>query len=186
MAPTNQADYSFRAFIEALKADDGLVEIDTEIDSNMEPPAITCAPGSPRMSRRDRYNRLARDLAVPTTTSMREILDKMLSVSQLSPIILKLLMGPCEGEFTYGYRAQHIWQIHKMWKEEGKDTPWALSFGVPPTAIMASSMPIPDGITEAGYVGAITGRALELVKCDTNHLCSTANAEIVLEGTLNY
>ncbi|KAA8644066.1 uncharacterized protein ATNIH1004_008264 [Aspergillus tanneri] len=121
MAPTNQADYSFRAFIEALKADDGLVEIDTEIDSNMEPPAITSplfdslkgmgknglfsilgAPGSPRMSRRDRYNRLARDLAVPTTTSMREILDKMLSVSQLSPIILKLLMGPCEGEFTYG------------------------------------------------------------------------------------
>jgi hypothetical protein len=33
---------------------------------------------------------------------------------------------------------------------------------------MASSMPIPDGVTEAGYVGAMTGSALDLVKCDTN------------------
>lgn len=37
---------------------------------------------------------------------------------------------------------QHIWQIHQLWKKEGKDCPWALCFGVPPAAIMASSMPI--------------------------------------------
>jgi UbiD family decarboxylase len=29
---------------------------------------------------------------------------------------------------------QHIWQIHQMWKKEGKDVPWALAFGVPPAA----------------------------------------------------
>ncbi|KAB8299096.1 hypothetical protein EYC80_001214 [Monilinia laxa] len=80
---------------------------------------------------------------------------------------------------------QHIWQIHQMWKEEKKDAPWALAFGVPPAAIMASSMPIPDGVTEAGYIGAMTGNALDVVKCETNDLYVPANAEIVFEGTLS-
>ncbi|RDW74947.1 ferulic acid decarboxylase 1 [Coleophoma cylindrospora] len=80
---------------------------------------------------------------------------------------------------------QHIWQIHQMWKKEGKDVPWALAFGVPPAAIMASSMPIPDGVTEAGYIGAMTGNALDVVKCETNDLYVPANSEIVLEGTLS-
>jgi phenacrylate decarboxylase len=80
---------------------------------------------------------------------------------------------------------QHIWQIHQMWKEQGKDAPWALCFGVPPAAIMASSMPIPDGVSEADYVGAMTGRPVELKKCDTDNLYVPANAEIVFEGTLS-
>lgn len=80
---------------------------------------------------------------------------------------------------------QHIWQIHQMWKKERKDVPWALAFGVPPAAIMASSMPIPDGVTEAGYIGAMTGSALDVVKCETNDLYVPANAEIVFEGTLS-
>ncbi|KAK9341958.1 ferulic acid decarboxylase 1 [Lipomyces starkeyi] len=80
---------------------------------------------------------------------------------------------------------QHIWQIHQLWKKEGKDVPWALAFGVPPAAIMAASMPLPDGCTEAGYVGAMTGHAIDVVKCDTNDLYVPANSEIVFEGTLS-
>jgi UbiD family decarboxylase len=80
---------------------------------------------------------------------------------------------------------QHIWQIHQLWKKEGKDVPWALAFGVPPAAIMAASMPIPDVVSEAGYIGAITGNALDVVKCETNDLYVPANAEIVFEGTLS-
>lgn len=72
-----------------------------------------------------------------------------------------------------------------MWKKEGRDVPWALAFGVPPAAIMASSMPIPDGVTETGYVGVMTGSSLELVKCDTNNLYVPATSEIVFEGTLS-
>ncbi|PNP59118.1 hypothetical protein THARTR1_01366 [Trichoderma harzianum] len=81
---------------------------------------------------------------------------------------------------------QHIRQIHDLWEKEGEtEIPWALAFGVPPTAIMASSMPIPDGVSEAGYVGAIAGEPVKLVKCDTNDLLVPANAEIVLEGTMS-
>jgi UbiD family decarboxylase len=72
-----------------------------------------------------------------------------------------------------------------MWKKEGRDVPWALAFGVPPAAIMASSMPIPDGVTEAEYVGAMVGQPIELTKCDTNDLYVPANSEIVFEGTLS-
>ncbi|KAL1622464.1 Ferulic acid decarboxylase 1 [Diplodia seriata] len=81
---------------------------------------------------------------------------------------------------------QHIWQIQQMWKKEGKkEVPWALAFGVPPAAIMASSMPLPDGLTEAGYVGAMTGTPLDVVKCETNDLTVPANSEIVFEGMLS-
>ncbi|PNP39876.1 hypothetical protein TGAMA5MH_08141 [Trichoderma gamsii] len=81
---------------------------------------------------------------------------------------------------------QHIRRIQDQWRAIGQEeVPWALAFGVPPTAIMASSMPIPDGVSEAGYVGAIAGEPIKLVKCDTNNLYVPANSEIVLEGTLS-
>ncbi|KAK7418141.1 Ferulic acid decarboxylase 1 [Neonectria punicea] len=77
---------------------------------------------------------------------------------------------------------QHIWQIHQMWKKEGKDMPWALAFGVPPAAIMAASMPLPDGLSEAEYIGSLAGSPLEVVKCETSSLMVPANSEIVFEG----
>ncbi|RAO68168.1 uncharacterized protein BHQ10_004180 [Talaromyces amestolkiae] len=261
---------SFRSFVEALKQDNDLVEINTPVDANLEAAAITrlvCetndkaplfnnligadkglwrilgAPGSLRHSKKDRYGRLARHLALPPTASMREILDKMLSASEATPIPPNIVTdGPCKenkllrGEFdltklpvplihkddggkyvqTYGMHVvqspdgkwtnwsiaramvadkdhltglviepQHIWQIHQMWKKEGRNVSWALAFGVPPAAIMAASMPIPDGVSEAEYIGAMTGSALNVVKCDTNDLYVPANSEIVFEGTLS-
>ena len=80
---------------------------------------------------------------------------------------------------------QHIGRIHKMWKDIGKDVPWAMCFGVPPAAIMAASAPLPDGVTEAEYIGSMTGTPLDLVKCETNDLWVPANSEIVFEGTLS-
>ena len=266
----SQAHLCFRSFVEALKADDDLIEIDTPIDANLEAAAITrrvCetndkaplfnnvtgmqhglfrilgAPGALRNNAKDHYGRLARHLGLAPTASMREILDKMLVASKLPPVAPTILpSGPCKENYldesqidltalpapmvhqadggkyiqTYGMHIiqspdgkwtnwsiaramvydekhltglvippQHIWQMHQMWKKEGKDVPWALAFGVPPAAIMASSMPIPDGVTEADYVGAMTGSPLELVKCDTNSLYVPATSEIVFEGTLS-
>ncbi|TKY91062.1 hypothetical protein EX895_001061 [Sporisorium graminicola] len=80
---------------------------------------------------------------------------------------------------------QHIWQMKEKWRKEGKDAPWALCFGVPPAAIMASSMPIPTGVSEGSWVGAMMGTPVDLVKCETNDLLVPANCEIVFEGTLS-
>lgn len=80
---------------------------------------------------------------------------------------------------------QDIGAIWQMWKDRGQDMPWALCFGVPPAAIMVSGMPIPKWTDESGYVGAISGKPVEVVKCETNDIHVPANAEIVLEGSVH-
>ncbi|KAH6871623.1 UbiD decarboxylyase family [Thelonectria olida] len=260
---------SFRAFVDALKADGDLVEIDEECDPNLEVGAvirkvvenneraplfnnlkgqndnglwrILGAPNSLRANPEQRFGRLARHLGLPPTSSMKDILDKMVAAKTATPIPPRVVAsGPCKefqltrdqfdltklpapflhqsdgGKYiqTYGMHVvqspdgkwtnwsiaramvhdkdhlaglviepQHIWQIHQMWKQEGKDMPWALVFGVPPAAIMAASMPLPDGLSEAEFIGSLVGSALEVVKCETNDLYVPANAEIVFEGT---
>ena len=261
---------NFRSFVAALKEDNDIVEINEEIDPVLEAGAIirkVCetddkaplfnnlkgadkglwrmlgAPASLRHDPKQKWGRIARHLGLPPTSSMNDVIDKMLSAAHKQPIPPNLVpTGPCkenilrDGEFdltklpspllhqsdggryiqTYGMHIvqspdgkwtnwsiaramvndknhlvglviepQHIWQIHQMWNKEGKDVPWALALGVPPAAIMAASMPIPEGVTESGYIGAMTGCALDVVKCETNNMLVPANTEIVLEGTLS-
>ncbi|PYH71182.1 UbiD family decarboxylase [Aspergillus vadensis CBS 113365] len=81
---------------------------------------------------------------------------------------------------------QHIAQVHKMWADQGaKDTPWALVLGGPPAAAFVGGMPLPAFVSEDGYIGALCGEAMEVVKCETNDLYVPANAEIVLEGRIS-
>ncbi|WYZ41020.1 hypothetical protein EsH8_IV_001361 [Colletotrichum jinshuiense] len=82
---------------------------------------------------------------------------------------------------------QHNSIIRDLWLKEGKtEMPWALALGVPPITSIVASMPVPEGISESEYVGAITGRPLDLVKCELNDLMVPANSEIVLEGTMSF
>ena len=260
---------SFRSFVEALKSDGDLVEIDQEFDANLEVGAvirhvsetdgkaplfnklkgqdsdgfwrILGAPNSLRSDPEQRYGRLARHIGLPPTASMKDILDKMSNAKTAKPIppnivsdgpvkevrlnpdqfdlttlpapllhksdggkyiqtyVMHVVQSP-DGKWTNWSIAramvhdknhltglvlepQHIWQIHEMWKKEGKDMPWALAFGVPPAAIMAASMPLPGGLSEADYIGSLVGSPIDVVKCDTNGLYVPANSEIVFEGT---
>ncbi|CAH0031873.1 unnamed protein product [Clonostachys rhizophaga] len=263
------AHMGFRAFVQALKDDGDLVEINEECDPNLEVSAIIRkvvesdertplfnnlkgqnangllrilgAPNSLRSDPRRRYGRLARHLNLPPTASMKEILDKMVSAKTTPPIPPKIVeKGPCKefrltsdefdlnqfpsptlhqadgGKYvqTYGMfivrwpdgkwtnwsiaramvhdknhlvglvmPSQHISVIHRMWKELGQDMPYALTFSVPPAAIMAASMPLPDGLSEAEYIGSMVNSPLELVKCETNDLFVPSTSEIVFEGT---
>lgn len=271
MASTNPQDLphmNFRSFVESLKADGDIVEINEECDPDLEVGAIIRkvvesderaplfnnlkgqdadgfwrilgAPNSLRADPGQRFGRLARHLGLPPTSSMKEILDKMVAAKSATPIPPVVVeSGSCKeirltpeqfdltrlpapmlhksdgGKYiqTYGMHIvqspdgrwtnwsiaramvhdrnhlagliiepQHIWQIREMWKKEGKDMPWALAFGVPPAAIMASSMPLPGGLSEAEYIGSLVGAPLEVVKCDTNGLYVPANSEIIFEG----
>ncbi|KAH8680665.1 UbiD decarboxylyase family [Xylariales sp. PMI_506] len=82
-------------------------------------------------------------------------------------------------------KPQHIARLFAEWKKVGKDVPYAIALGAPPIATMAASMPLPAGVSEAEYVGALCGSPLEVVKCETNDLYVPANSEIVLEGTIS-
>lgn len=82
---------------------------------------------------------------------------------------------------------QHIRQVADKWAAIGKEKeiPFCLCFGVPPAAILVSSMPIPDGATESEYIGALLGESLPVIKAETNDLLVPATSEIVMEGTLD-
>lgn len=100
------------------------------------------------------------------------------SINRTMVVGKRTMTGAC-------YPPQHNWQIVNKWREIGQDAPWALVFGVPPAAALIAAMPIPDGVSEAAYVGVLSGEPLKLVKCDTNDLYVPANAEIVFEGTIS-
>ncbi len=78
---------------------------------------------------------------------------------------------------------QHIVADASAMEEGGQRYALGLGLRVPPAAIMAASMPLPDGLSEAEYIGSLVGSSIEVVKCDTNDLYVPANAEIVFEGT---
>ncbi|MCB5908935.1 UbiD family decarboxylase [Streptomyces pinistramenti] len=80
---------------------------------------------------------------------------------------------------------QHLGMIHEMWRAQGLPTPWAMVFGAPPAALAAAGMPLPAHVSEDGYVGALTGSPVEVVRTETHGLYVPANAEIVLEGHIS-
>lgn len=80
---------------------------------------------------------------------------------------------------------QHIGMIREMWRREGKPTPWAMVLGAPPAAVAVAGMPLPTGVSEPEYVGALLGKSITLTKTETNELWVPANAEIVLEGEIS-
>lgn len=81
---------------------------------------------------------------------------------------------------------QHIAQVRKAWIESGaEDTPWALVLGGPPAAAFVAGMPLPAKVSEDGYIGALCGSPVEVVKCETNDLYVPANAELVIEGRIS-
>lgn len=80
---------------------------------------------------------------------------------------------------------QDIGVIRQMWLDRGQDMPFALCFGVPPAAIMVSGMPLPKGVNETGFIGALTGNPVEVTKCETNDIRVPADAEIVMEGVVS-
>ncbi|WP_074281675.1 UbiD family decarboxylase HudA, partial [Pseudomonas aeruginosa] len=100
------------------------------------------------------------------------------SVGRLMLVDRNTLAGPTLA-------TQHIGIIREQWRRQGKPTPWAMALGAPPAALAAAGMPLPEGVSEAGYVGALVGEPVEVVRTQTNGLWVPANAEIVLEGEIS-
>lgn len=80
---------------------------------------------------------------------------------------------------------QHLGQIHGMWKQLGKPTPFAMFQGGPPFAPFVSGMPLPAWVSEADYMGGYYGRPVEVVRCETVDLEVPAGSEIVIEGFIS-
>lgn len=100
------------------------------------------------------------------------------SISRLMIHDSKTLVGPAMSQ-------QHLGMIHEQWAKLGQRTPWAFVLGAPPAAIAAAGMPLAAEVNEDGYVGALTGEAIEVTKSELHELFVPANAEIVVEGYID-
>ncbi|MQY30041.1 UbiD-like decarboxylase [Nocardia sp. RB56] len=77
---------------------------------------------------------------------------------------------------------QHLGIIRDMWTRRGEPMPIALALGVEPGLPYAGAMPLPEGVDESHFLGALFGEGIEVVPAETVDLLVPATAEIVIEG----
>ncbi|KAM3520756.1 hypothetical protein MY4038_009299 [Beauveria bassiana] len=157
------AQLDFRTFVDVLRADGDLAEINKQVDPHLEVGAIV---------------------------RRHKILGDDIDLHKLPAP--KLHQGDAGKGMIHDSRrlvclvgsGQHNSVIRDMWLKKGKtEVSWALAFGVPPAASVVAACPIPPGISEAEYVGAMVGQPLDVVKCELSDLLVPANSEIVMEDT---
>lgn len=81
--------------------------------------------------------------------------------------------------------SQHLGQVWREWEAIGQPMPFALVQGGDPGVPAVGAIPLPAGADEGSYLGALLGRPLDVVKCETNDLEVPASAEVVIEGHLS-
>jgi 4-hydroxy-3-polyprenylbenzoate decarboxylase len=83
------------------------------------------------------------------------------------------------------WRAQHIGHHVTAWQQAGAtEMPIAVAIGWEPSLDFTAGSPVAKGLCEYDVMGALRGRGVELVKCETVDLFVPASAEIVIEGYL--
>ena len=80
---------------------------------------------------------------------------------------------------------QHVGLIWEEWAKLGRPMPFALVQGGDPAIPVVGGMPLPSGVDEAGFIGALYGEPIDVVRCETSDLEVPATAEIVIEGHLS-
>jgi 2,5-furandicarboxylate decarboxylase 1 len=78
--------------------------------------------------------------------------------------------------------AKHSGVIFQKYEAANKPMPVAIVIGPPPSLGMTSVGRVPYGVDEMTVAGALSGRAMEVVKCETVDLMVPAHSEMVIEG----
>lgn len=94
---------------------------------------------------------------------------------------------------VYGPREAGMhWQRHKDGARHGAKAlargariPCAVALGCDPAVTLAGALPLPPDLDELIFAGVLRGESVRMVKCETQDLEVPANAEIVLEGTVD-
>ena len=80
---------------------------------------------------------------------------------------------------------QHAGMMYAKYKQMNKPMPIAITIGNDPVFSLVSSAPFPANVNEWEMAGALRGKPVEMVKCETLDLEVPAYSEIVLEGEVN-
>ncbi len=81
--------------------------------------------------------------------------------------------------------ASDLGVFYRHAEQHGARMPIALAIGVEPALLMAASCKLPLEDSELDLAGGLLGRPIELVKCESIDLWVPANAEMIIEGTVD-
>jgi 2,5-furandicarboxylate decarboxylase 1 len=93
------------------------------------------------------------------------------------------------GEDTLTVNAANISDlsvIYKTAEQRGAEIPIAVIIGVETSIMLTAAAKVPVTISELDVAGAIEGKSLKVVKCETSDLLVPAHAEIVIEGKVDF
>lgn len=76
--------------------------------------------------------------------------------------------------------------IYKAAEEKGEELSIAVAIGVDPALLVGAVAKSPGTISELDVAGALNGEPLKVVECETCDLWVPANAEIVIEGKVDF
>lgn len=77
-------------------------------------------------------------------------------------------------------------RIYASWEARGEIMPIAIAIGVDPAMLIAASCKLAPNQSEIELAGAFQSAPLELVQCEDSDLLVPANAEFIIEGTVDF
>ena len=77
-------------------------------------------------------------------------------------------------------------QIYKHAKQHGQSLPVAYAIGVPPALLITAGCRIGRDESDMAIAGALQGKPIELMKCQTNDLRVPAQAEFIIEAVVEF
>jgi UbiD family decarboxylase len=80
---------------------------------------------------------------------------------------------------------RHLFNLWQTAKNAGKDLDIAISIGVHPAVLLASSSPLPFGVCAFDVANASLNGCLKLTDCENADALAPAEAELVLEGKIS-
>lgn len=96
-----------------------------------------------------------------------------------------LILGPD----TFAINASSLSDLRKFYEHAEKtkeEMPIALAIGVEPALLFAAACKLPPTVSEFDVAGGIKGSPIEVMKAQTSELPVPANAEIIIEGKVDF
>jgi len=93
------------------------------------------------------------------------------------------------GRNTVAVNASSLSDLRRFYKhaeERGQSMPIALALGVEPALQMAAACKLPPQLSELDLAGGLQRKPVDLVKCETSDLLVPANAEMIIEGRVDF
>lgn len=93
------------------------------------------------------------------------------------------------GKDIFAINASSLSDLRRFYQHAestGEEMSIALAIGVEPSVLFAAACKLPPTVSEFDVAGGIKGSAIELVKAETSDLPVPANAEIIIEGKVDF